>query len=113
MKLDDYKTKLMKNRKEFIFPIEYFFVKGAALTERGEKNQFGSISKYLAKRNFSLMVPKVGIKGDLAIGPDFLSLVVSLSNFAPSLVHIFGFFAPSLVFIFLFFFLGVQCSQNL
>ena len=75
MKLDDYKTKLMKNRKEFIFPIEYFFVKGAALTERGEKNQFGSISKYLAKRNFSLMVPKVGIKGDLAIGPDFLSLL--------------------------------------
>ena len=96
MKLDDYKTKLMKNRKGFIFPIEYFFVKGA-------------ISKYLAKRNFSLMVPKVGIKGDLAIGPDFPSLLF-LCPILPFLylVHIFGFFAPSLVFIFLFFFLGVH-----
>ena len=51
-KLDDYKMKLMKNRKEFIFSMEYFFVKGAALTERGEKNQFGSISKYFGKKKF-------------------------------------------------------------
>ena len=35
-KLDDYKMKLMKNRKEFIFSLEYFFFKGAALTEREE-----------------------------------------------------------------------------
>ena len=47
-KLDDYKMKLMKNRKEFIFSIEYFFVKGSAERE----NQFGSISKYFGKKKF-------------------------------------------------------------
>ena len=51
-KLDDYKMKLMKNRKEFIFSIEYIFAKGTALTERGGKKQFGSISKYFGKKKF-------------------------------------------------------------
>ena len=52
MKLDDYKMKSMKNRKEFIFSIEYSLVKGAVLTERAEKKQFGSISKYFGKKKF-------------------------------------------------------------
>ena len=73
-KLDDYKMKLMKNRKEFIFSIEYFFFQRCG-TNRERRSNLVQFQNILAKRNFSLMVPKVGIKGDLAIGPDFPSLL--------------------------------------
>ena len=69
-KLDDYKMKLVENQKS----IEYSFFQRCG-TNRERRSNLVQFQNILAKRNFSLMVPKVGIKGDLAIGPDFPSLL--------------------------------------